>query len=166
MKLLQAKRLLQLELLRISFYREVVNIGRLILCAPEQNSNFTPVHKDEAFSLVGHISSEATSHNAMPSRKVHCVKFVFHDFSNVIKNSSLLESEGHAIDCLLLHVLVHVCKLNDSILCCLLINSTVRLDCLCVLLTLPFRSFIYSGVSLLSSPLRQTHSFQLIITLN
>ena len=141
----------------------MVNICWIIFRAPEQNADFSPVHKDEAFCLVGHVSTESTSHNAVPSRQEHCVEFVFDDLGNIIQNSSLLECKSHAIDCLLLHVLVHVCELHNSILCLLLIDSTVRLDLLMVFITLPFLCFGNSGVC--CGSLCLTHSCLFLIKL-
>ena len=86
----------------------VIDIGRFVLCAPKQDADLTPVHKDEALGLVSDIGAEATPHNAVPRGQVHLIKLSLDDLCNVIKNASLLESEGHAVNGMLLHRLVHV----------------------------------------------------------
>ena len=96
---------------------------------------------------MGNVGAESAPDDAVPSRQVHLVKLCLDDLCNIIEDSSLLECEGDAVDCMLLHVLVHVSVLDDSVLRLLLVGAAVRLHHLRVSLTLPFLCFGSSGVS-------------------
>ena len=72
-----------------------------------------------------HVCTETTTYDTMPGGKKHGVELIFNYLCNIIKNSSLLECECHAVDCLLLHVLVHVSKLDNCVLSILLVNSSM-----------------------------------------
>ena len=87
----------------------MVNVRRLVLGAPEQNADLAPVHENEALGLVGDVAAEATPHNAVPRWQVHLVELGLDDLGDVVEHAALLEGEGHAVDGVLLHRLVHVC---------------------------------------------------------
>ena len=72
-----------------------------------------------------HVCTETTTYDTVPGREKHGVELIFNYLCYIIKNSSLLESECHAVDCLLLHVLVHVSKLYHRVLSVLLVNSSM-----------------------------------------
>ena len=116
----------------------MVDIGGLVLCAPQQDSDFAPVHEDEALVLMRDICAHATANNAVPSWQVHSIEFCLDDLGDVVEDAALLECETDAINGVLLHVGVHVCMLHYSISCLLLINATVRLYHLRVSLPCPF----------------------------
>ena len=79
--------------------------------SPEQYSDLTPVEEYVAALFVSHKSTEASADNAMPSGLIHYVKLLLHHFCDIIKNSFLFKSMFAAINCVLLHSLVHVCML-------------------------------------------------------
>ncbi len=87
----------------------VIDIRRLVFCAPEQDSNFAPVHKNEALGLVGDVGAEAATHNTVPGGQVHLIKLGLNDLCDIVQDAPLLESECYAVDSMLLHRLVHVC---------------------------------------------------------
>ena len=115
----------------------VVDIGGLVLCAPQEDADLSPVHEDEALGLVGDVGAHAAAHNAVPGRQIHLVKLRLDDLRDVVKHFALLEGERHAVHRVLLHLLVHVRVLYDCILGVLLVNGAVRLDDLRVRLALP-----------------------------
>ena len=124
----------------------MVNVSGLVLGSPEQNANLSPVHEDEAFALVRDVGSKASSNNAMPSWKVHGIEFNFDYLCNVVKDSSLLESECNTVYSMLLHVLVHICILNYSIFGLLLVDCSMRLYNLFISISLPFLGFICTSI--------------------
>ena len=130
-----------------SFDTAVVDIGGLVFCAPQEDSDLAPVHEDEALALVGHVGAQTTAHDAVPSRQVHRVKLCLDDLCDIVQNPALLEGEGHAVDGVLLHVLVHVGILNHCILSVLLVNISMWLDNLGVGFTLPLFGLVGAGVS-------------------
>ena len=131
----------------MSLHTAVVDIGGFVFCSPEEDADLAPVHENEALALVGHVGAQPASHDAVPSRQIHRVKLCLDDLSDVVEDSSLLEGEGHAVDGVLLHVLVHISVLHHCILSVLLVNVSVWLDHLRVGLTLPLLGFVGAGVS-------------------
>ena len=115
----------------------VVDVGGFVFCSPQQDSNLTPVHENEALALVGDVGAEATTHNAMPGRKVHVIKFALDDLRDVVKDTALSESECNAVDGVLLHVFVHIGILDDCVFRILLIDSSMGLHDLSVGFSLP-----------------------------
>ena len=120
----------------------MVDIGRLIFGTPEQNADLAPVHEDEALVLVCYIRAHTAPNDAMPSWKVNGIKLCLNNLRNVVENAALLKCESDTIDGMLLHVGVHVCVLNHSILRLLLIRATMRLHHLRVSLPFPLLSLV------------------------
>ena len=75
-----------------------------------------------------YVSAHTSTHNAVPCWQIHLIKLGLDDLCDVVKNPSLLESKGNAVNGVLLHTLVHIGRLNDSVLSLLLINTTVSLN--------------------------------------
>ena len=97
----------------------------LILSSPEENSDLAPVHEDEALGLMGDIGAHSAAHNAVPGRLIHRVEFSLDYFCNIVEHSLLLKSKANTVNCVLLHIWVHVCIFDDCILSVLLVNVTV-----------------------------------------
>ena len=115
----------------------MIDIRRLVLSAPEEDADFAPVHEDEALALVRHVRSHAAPHDAVPGRQVHLIEFRLDDLSDVVENAALLEGESDTVNCVLLHIEVHVCVLDHCVLSLLLVGAPVRLHHLSVRLALP-----------------------------
>ena len=130
-----------------SFYWAVVDVSWIVLRAPQQNSNFTPVHEDEAFALMGDIWAKTAANNAVPGGQVHLIELCLNDLSNIVENTSLLEGKCHTVNGMLLHEFVHVSILNDSVLGLLLIDSAVSLSDLWISLWLVLLSLSLASVS-------------------
>ena len=120
-----------------SLDRAVINVGRLILRAPEQDTHFAPIHENEALALMRHVCAHAAPHDAVPSRQVHLIEFSLNDLSDIVEYAALVEGECDAVNCVLLHVRVHICILDHGILGFLLVCVTVRLHHLRIGLSLP-----------------------------
>ena len=115
----------------------MIDVSRLILSAPEEDADLTPVHKYEALSLMRDISAHATTSNTMPSWQVHGIKLRLDDFCDIVEDAALVKSKFDTINGMLLHLGVHICVLDHSVLSLLLVNSTMRLDDLSVSFSLP-----------------------------
>ena len=76
-----------------------------IFGSPQKYSDFTPMEKDEAFGLMGHITAHSSSNDTVPCRLVHNIEFSFYYLGNVIEDSLLLECMFTAINGMLLHSL-------------------------------------------------------------
>ena len=141
----------------------VVNVGRLVLSPPEQNAHLAPVHENEALALVSHIGAKPTTHDAVPGWQVHLIELSLDDLSNVVENSALGEGERHAVNSMLLHVLVHVGIFHNSVLRVLLVDVPVGLHVLRVRVSLPLLGLVSSRVS---CNLRQSLSLSLHFSFN
>ena len=86
----------------------MVDITGFVLCTPQQDSDFTPVHKDETFGLVRYVGAHTTAHDAVPSWQVHRVELCLDNLCDIVEYFPLLEGKGDAIDSVLLHELIHV----------------------------------------------------------
>ena len=98
---------------------------------------------------MGDESAHASAHDAVPGWQVHCVKFGFDNFGDVVQHASLLKSEGHAVNRMLLHLLAHVCELNHSVFGLLLVNFSVSDCALGVDISLPFLRLFDTNVNML-----------------
>ena len=78
----------------------------------------TEVEVDEVLGLVGHVRTEVASHDAVPRRVVLFVELLLDEGGDVLLNVELLESLGADVDSILLHVLGHVCVLNNCLSVC------------------------------------------------
>ena len=125
----------------------MVNVRGLVLRAPEQNADLTPVHENEALGLVGDVAAKAATHNAVPRWQVHLVELSFDNLSDVVQHASLLEGKGHTVDGVLLHRLVHVCRLHHGVLCLRLVLVSMGLHHLRVGFLLPLFGLLSTGVS-------------------
>ena len=125
----------------------MVDIGRFVLGAPEQDSDLAPVHEDEAFALVGHVGAHTAPDDTMPSGQVHRVELCLDDLSDVVEHSSLLESKGDAIHGMLLHKFVHIRIFDYCVFSLLLVKGSVGLHYLRVCFSLPIFSLDGPSVS-------------------
>ena len=143
----------------------MIDVGWFVFSAPEKDADFAPVHENEALALVRYVGAHPATHDAVPSRQIHLVKFCLYNLSNVIEYSSLLESERHAIDSMLLHKLIHVCILDHCVLCFLLVSVPMWLHQLCVSLSFPLLRFSCSRINCCLCDLRRHVLFQFLTTL-
>ena len=132
----------------------MADVRGVVLGAPEEDSNLAPVHINEAFGLVGHVGAHATPHDTVPSWQVHLIELSFDDLSDVVEDPSLLEGERNCIDSMLLHVLIHVGRLDNCVLSLLLVLPTMRLHHLRVGIGLPILGL---GSTCVSCNIRYTH---------
>ena len=85
----------------------------------------------------------------MPRRQVHRVELRLYDLCNVVQHTLRLESERDAVNSMLLHLFAHVTGFDDRVLCSLLVEASVGLDCMLrVDSGSPFFGGCNSGVSL------------------
>ena len=124
----------------------MINISRFVLGTPQQNSNLTPVHKNEAFALVGDVGAQATAHDAVPSGQVHCIELSLNDLSDVVKYATLREGKRDTVDGMLLHEIVHIGILDHSIFSFLLVDTAVSLRDLSIGLPLVLLCLQSAGV--------------------
>ena len=114
----------------------MINISRFVLGTPQQDSNLTPVHENEAFALVGDVGAQATAHDAVPRGQVHCIELCLNDLSDVVKYATLRKGKWDTVDGMLLHEIVHISILDHGIFSFLLVDTTVSLRDLSVSLPL------------------------------
>ena len=84
-----------------------------------------------------HVCAHAAPYDAVPSRQVHLIEFSLNDLSDIVEYAALVEGECDTVNCVLLHVRVHICILDHGILGFLLVCVTVRLHHLSIGLSLP-----------------------------
>ena len=84
----------------------------------EEDSNLTEIEVDEMLGLVGNIGAEVTAHDAVPGGVVLLVEFLLDEGGDVLLDVELLEGLGRDVNSVLLHVLGHVCVLNDCLSVC------------------------------------------------
>jgi hypothetical protein len=65
---------------------------------------------------VSDIGPEAASNDAAPGWVVHGVELGLEDLCDVVQDPFLLERVVRTVNCVLLHLLRHVCKLDDGVL--------------------------------------------------
>ncbi len=65
---------------------------------------------------MGNVAAKATTHYTVPGGQVHSIEFCFYDLSDVVQDSSLVECEGDAVNCVLLHLLWHIAVLDNGVL--------------------------------------------------
>ena len=65
---------------------------------------------------MGDIGPEAASNDAAPGWVVHGIELCLEDLSNVVQDPFLGECVVRTVNCMLLHLLRHVCKLDDCVL--------------------------------------------------
>jgi hypothetical protein len=74
---------------------------------------------DEVLSFMSHIGSEVSSDDAVPGGIVLLVELLLDVGGDVLFNIEFLEGNIGAINCVLLHLLVHVGVLDDGLsFCC------------------------------------------------
>ena len=71
----------------------MIYISRFVLGTPQQDSNLTPVHENEAFALVGDVCAQAATYNAVPCGQIHRIELGLNDLSDVVKYTTLCECE-------------------------------------------------------------------------
>ena len=69
------------------------------------------IEVDEMLGLVGDVRSEVAANNTMPCWVVLLVKLLLNVGGNILLDVELLQGNVGAINCILLHLLVHVCVL-------------------------------------------------------
>jgi hypothetical protein len=69
------------------------------------------VEVDEMLGLVCDVGSEVASDDAVPGGVILLVELLLDIGSNVLLDVELLQGNVGAINCILLHLLVHVCVL-------------------------------------------------------
>ena len=69
------------------------------------------VEVDEVFCLMGDVGSEVAADNGMPGGVVLLVELLLYVGCNVLLDIELLQCHICAINCVLLHLLVHICVL-------------------------------------------------------
>ena len=84
----------------------------------EEDSNLSKVEVDEVLGFVGNIGSEIAAYDAMPGWVVLLVEFLLDEGGDVLLNVELLEGLGGNVNSVLLHVLGHVCVLNNCLSVC------------------------------------------------
>ena len=99
---------------------EALHADKLLCSAglEEKDGDLTKIEVDEVLGLVGHIGAEVTADNAMPGGVVLLVEFLLDEGGDVLLNVELLEGLGGNVDSVLLHVLGHVCVLNNCLSVC------------------------------------------------
>jgi hypothetical protein len=78
---------------------------KLLARFEQEDGNLTQVEIDEVLSLVSHIGTEVSSHNAMPSWIVFLVEFFLDVCRNILLDVVLFHRLCRTIDCVLLHIL-------------------------------------------------------------
>ena len=66
------------------------------------------VEVDEVLGFVGDVGSEVSAYNTVPSRVIFLIELLLDVSSNIFLDVELLKSHICAVDCVLLHLLVHV----------------------------------------------------------
>ena len=93
----------------------MIDVGRFILGAPDQNSDFAPVHEDKALVLMSDVGAHAATHDAVPGRQIHRIELSLNDLCDVVKHAPLLEGKSDTVDGMLLHISVHICMLHHGV---------------------------------------------------
>merc|ERR1740117_450363 len=81
----------------------------------EQDSHLAEVEVNEMLRFVRHIGAEVAADDGVPSWVVLLVELLFDEGGDVLLNVVLFKRLRGAIDSILLHVLGHVCVLDDSL---------------------------------------------------
>ena len=84
----------------------------------QEDGDLAEIEVDKVLCLVRHIRAEVTANDAMPGRVVLLVEFLLDEGGDVLLNVELLEGLGGNVDSVLLHVLGHVCVLNNCLSVC------------------------------------------------
>ena len=84
----------------------------------EKNSDLAKVEIDEVLGLVGHVRAEVTADDAVPRRVVLLVELLLDESGDVLLNVELLKGLSGNVNSVLLHVLGHVCVLNNCLSVC------------------------------------------------
>lgn len=71
----------------------------------EKNGNLSKVKIDEVFCLVRYIAAKIATNNAMPSRIILLVEFLFDVGCNVLLYIEFLNGLSGTVDSILLHFL-------------------------------------------------------------
>jgi len=87
----------------------------LLTALEEQNGNLAQVEVDEVTCFVCHIRSKVASNDAMPSRIVLLVEFLFDVGGNVLFNVVLFKCLCRTVHGILLHFLAHISILNHGL---------------------------------------------------
>lgn len=73
----------------------------------------TKVEVNEVLGLVSDVGTEVTAYDAVPCGVVLFVEFFLDEGGDVLFDVELLEGLGANVNSVLLHVLGHVCVLNN-----------------------------------------------------
>jgi len=85
----------------------------------EKNRDLSHVEVYKMLCLVSHIRTEVSTDDAMPSRIVFLVEFLFDEGSDILLNVEFLESLIGTIDSVLWHLFSHIGILNNCFSVCL-----------------------------------------------
>ena len=96
---------------------------------------------------MGDIGAQSAPNDAVPSGQVHLIELRLDDLGDVVEHAALGKGKRHAINRMLLHVLIHIGVFHHCILRVLLIDIPVRLHHLRVRFTLPLLCLLRSSVS-------------------
>ena len=85
----------------------------------EEDRDLAQVEVDEVLGLVGDVGAEVPAHDGVPGGVVLLVELFLDIGGDVLLDVELLQSHVGAVDCVLLHLFVHVGVLNNGLsLCC------------------------------------------------
>ena len=96
---------------------------------------------------MGDIGAKPSPNDAVPRWQVHLIELCLDDLGDVVEHAALGKGKRHAINRMLLHVLIHIRVFHHCILRLRLINIAVRLHHLRVRFTLPSLCLLRSSVS-------------------
>jgi len=92
-----------------------IDAGMTLTALEEQNGNLAQVEIDEVTCLVCHIRSKIATNDAMPSRIVFFVEFLFDISGNVLFDVVFFKCLCRTVHGILLHLLAHISILNNGL---------------------------------------------------
>ena len=80
----------------------------------QKNRHLTHVEIDEVLCLVGYVWTEVTAHYSVPRGIVFLVELLFDVCCNILFNIEFFQGNISAINCVLLHLFIHICMLDNG----------------------------------------------------